>query len=624
MRALAWLTLLTFERTNAASFYLPGMRPRSYKDSGSVKLNVNKLTSTKTQLPYEYYDLPMCKPQHKKHNSETLGQVLSADRITSSDYELKMKEDAQCKKLCTMDYDEADAKKFRDIIDNEYLAHWLVDDLPVAYRMDTKGGEYSFLVRGFPIGFVTPTEHEIHYLYNHHIITVNYHEDPEHFEGARVVGVEVDVRSVKHQLDAEGNVVTCEGLNSNAAEQQFNFQSVEEPGQVTWTYDVKWVPSARPWSRRWEVFLRASLNNKLHFFSIINSLMIVVFLGGIVALIVLRMLRRDISEYNDADDDQAEQGWKNVHGDVFRAPPYPMLLSVSIGTGVQLIVVVTCTLVFALLGFLSPANRGGLIQCGVFCFFLSGIFAGYTSSRYFKFFQGKNWKRNTLLTGVLYPSMLAVVCLILEIMVHSEGSSAAVPISTIFKLLALWLGLSLPLVFVGSYFGLKEETYEVPCRTKMIQRVVPPASWYNSPAFTIFVGGLLCFGAICIEFFFIMTAVWQHQIYYIFGFLFVVMLILGATCAEVGIVMCYFQLCAEDWRWWWRSFMTCASSGGFLFAYAIWYFINKLRIEGAVSSAVYFGYMLVVSGAFALLTGTISFLSCFTFVRSIFGSIKVD
>eukprot|EP00968_Pinguiococcus_pyrenoidosus_P012721 scaffold1130_cov195-Pinguiococcus_pyrenoidosus.AAC.82 len=98
--------------------------------------------------------------------------------------------------------------------------------------MDTKGGEYSFLVRGFPIGFVTPTEHEIHYLYNHHIITVNYHEDPEHFEGARVVGVEVDVRSVKHQLDAEGNVVTCEGLNSNAAEQQFNFQSVEEPGQV--------------------------------------------------------------------------------------------------------------------------------------------------------------------------------------------------------------------------------------------------------------------------------------------------------------------------------------------------------------------------------------------------------
>lgn len=39
------------------------------------------------------------------------------------------------------------------------------------------------------------------------------------------------------------------------------------------------------------------------------------------------------------------------------------------------------------------------------------------------------------------------------------------------------------------------------------------------------------------------------QIYYVFGFLYVVFFILIATCAEITMVMCYFQLCNEDYRW---------------------------------------------------------------------------
>ena len=35
------------------------------------------------------------------------------------------------------------------------------------------------------------------------------------------------------------------------------------------------------------------------------------------------------------------------------------------------------------------------------------------------------------------------------------------------------------------------------------------------------------------------------QLYFVFGFLFVVLLILVVTCAEITIVMCYFQLCNE-------------------------------------------------------------------------------
>lgn len=61
--------------------------------------------------------------------------------------------------------------------------------------------------------------------------------------------------------------------------------------------------------------------------------------------------------------------------------------------------------------------------------------------------------------------------------------------------------------------------------------------------------GVLPFGAVLVELVFVMNALWEQQLYYIFGFLLSVMIILTVTCAEISIVMCYFQLCSEDYRW---------------------------------------------------------------------------
>ena len=68
--------------------------------------------------------------------------------------------------------------------------------------------------------------------------------------------------------------------------------------------------------------------------------------------------------------------------------------------------------------------------------------------------------------------------------------------------------------------------------------------------FSVLIGGILPFGAVFIELFFILTSMWLHQFYYLFGFLCLVYIILVITCAEITIVLCYFQLCSEDYRWW--------------------------------------------------------------------------
>ena len=73
-----------------------------------------------------------------------------------------------------------------------------------------------------------------------------------------------------------------------------------------------------------------------------------------------------------------------------------------------------------------------------------------------------------------------------------------------------------------------------------------------------------------------------------------------------------------------RSFGTCASTGGYVFVYAILFFSTKLDLADFVSGALYFGYMGIISSLFGLVTGTIGFEACFWFNRKIFGAIKVD
>jgi len=58
-------------------------------------------------------------------------------------------------------------------------------------------------------------------------------------------------------------------------------------------------------------------------------------------------------------------------------------------------------------------------------------------------------------------------------------------------------------------------------------------------------GGVLPFGCIFIQLFFILNSLWSNQMYYMFGFLFLVFIILVITCSETTVLLCYFHLCAE-------------------------------------------------------------------------------
>eukprot|EP01024_Parvocaulis_polyphysoides_P007275 TRINITY_DN1217_c0_g2_i1.p2 TRINITY_DN1217_c0_g2~~TRINITY_DN1217_c0_g2_i1.p2 ORF type:complete len:343 (-),score=44.34 TRINITY_DN1217_c0_g2_i1:2098-3126(-) len=342
---------------------------------------------------------------------------------------------------------------------------------------------------------------------------------------------------------------------------------------------------------------------------------------------MMRTLHRDIAKYNQlesTEEAQEETGWKLVHGDVFRPPPSPSLLAAYVGVGVQILGMTVITMIFAVLGFLSPANRGGLLTALLLLFVFMGLFAGYYSARLYKSFKGTQWKGTTLTTALMFPAICFLIFFMLNFLIWGQQSSGAVPFGTLLILCLLWFGISLPLVFIGSYFGYKRPSSEDPVRTNKIPRQIPEQPWYLNPIFSCLIGGILPFGAVFIELFFILTSIWLHQFYYLFGFLGLVLVILVITCAEIAIVLCYFQLCSEDYHWWWRAYFTAGSSALYLFLYSAFYFYTKLDITKTIPMLIFFGYMLIISYGFFCLTGSIGFYACYMFVRTIYAAVKID
>mmetsp|Transcript_92510 Transcript_92510/g.193407 ORF Transcript_92510/g.193407 Transcript_92510/m.193407 type:complete len:640 (+) Transcript_92510:47-1966(+) len=621
--ARAWILLLLSVLGNvevARAFWLPGVAPTQYLEGEKVELKVNKLTSIKTQLPYRYYVLPYCQPETTDIAAENLGEILLGDSVESSLYDIRMNTNASCSVMCEKKISASEKDQFKNMIDLEYQVNWLVDNLPAAMRFHRQSDDsYSYSI-GFPVG----TQRNGKYYVNNHVrIRLHYHVDASDFKGYRVVGFEAYPQSLKHnqRKGANGETITaCDEADDITPQ-----LDIMEVDSIAYSYDVIWVPSPVVWASRWDVYLHANTGH-IHWFSVINSLMIVFFLTVMVAVILLRTLRRDIAKYNDmATDDSAEEtGWKLVHGDVFRKPRHSKALAVSIGSGVQLLVCSVVTLVFSAAGFLSPVHRGSILQGMLLLFTFAGSLAGYVSARFYKMWKGEDWKKTTLLTAFLYPGTVFCIFFVLNLFIWGTKSSGAVPFTTMFALLVLWFGISVPLVFLGAFFGYKKAPVALPVRTNQIPRQIPEQPWYISGTFSSLSGGILPFGAVFTELFFIMSSIWHHQFYHLFGFLMLVLVILVITCAEISITITYFQLTNEDYTWYWRSFLTSAFSAVYVFVYSILFYCTRMQIGHYVGALVYFGYMFVISYTFALITGAVGFCATFVFVRAIYGSIKID
>jgi transmembrane 9 superfamily protein 2/4 len=311
---------------------LPGVVPYEYNKGDPIGIKIVKLDSAKTALPYEYYSLPFCYPKdfERKEATESLGEVLSGDVLENSPYIVLADEPTtQCRVVCQREYQLDDLNKFADKIEDEYRVHWLLDNLPAATKYysqalnaDEGTGPVERYEKGFALGFigrpgVDYEEEAVTYLNNHLKITVLHHEDEEQFKGSRIVGFEVEAKSVKHKVNNQGldqklnyllrdgsgtikevtlenslgkDLETCGRRNNipidydNAEHQRVSHPRGDADRQIIFTYEVEWKVSDIKWVYRWDSYLKMAGDSKIHWFSIINSIMIVLFLSGTTTL----------------------------------------------------------------------------------------------------------------------------------------------------------------------------------------------------------------------------------------------------------------------------------------------------------------------------------------------------
>jgi len=217
--------------------------------------------------------------------------------------------------------------------------------------------------------------------------------------------------------------------------------------------------------------------------------------------------------------------------------------------------------------------------------------------------QGEKWKMNIALTPLLVPGIIFLGFFLLDLFLWAKESSGAVPFTTMIIIILIWFIISVPLSFAGSWLGFRAPAIEPPVRTNQIPRQIPPTTTYLKPIPSMLLVGILPFGAIFVELYFIMSSIWFSKIYYMFGFLFLCYGLMIMTCAAATVLLVYFLLCAENYNWQWRSFLAAGMSAVYIFVNCLVYWVTKLSLSGFVGGVLYIGYSLLISLLFFILTG---------------------
>ncbi|KAK5837217.1 hypothetical protein PVK06_013027 [Gossypium arboreum] len=553
-----------------------------YQSDDPVTLWVNKVGPyNNPQETYNYYSLPFCHPgTNPAHKWGGLGEVLGGNELIDSQIDIKFQKNVDKSTICQLELDEVKVRQFKDAIENSY---W-----------------FEFFM-GF-VGELHPdknSDNGKHVLYTHKNIVIKYNKD-------QIIHVNLTQESPK-PLEA-GRVLDM-------------------------TYSVKWLQTNVTFARRFDVYLDYPFfEHQIHWFSVFNSFMMVIFLTGLVSMILMRTLRNDYAKYAREDDDleslerdvSEESGWKLVHGDVFRPPRYLALLSAVVGTGAQLAMLVLLVILLAIVGTLY-VGRGAIVTTFILCYAFTSFISGYVSGGMYSRNGGKNWIKAMILTASLFPFMCFGIGFILNTIAIFYGSLAAIPFGTMVVVFVIWAFISFPLALLGTVVGRNwSGAPNNPCRVKTIPRPIPEKKWYLTPSVVSMMGGLLPFGSIFIEMYFVFTSFWNYKVYYVYGFMLLVFLILIIVTICVTIVGTYFLLNAENYHWRWTSFFSAASTAIYVYLYSVYYYHVKTKMSGFFQTSFYFGYTLMFCLGLGILCGAVGYLGSNLFVRRIYRNIKCD
>jgi len=569
--------------------------------------NVAPFHNPTEKYPYDLLPWP-CKPKDIHSDNPNLGAIINGERNRDSLYQIHFQRSTNKQTVCgEKELQGRDVNAFIDAINDEYQYEMWVDDLPVFGR----------------VGFAQPNEMmggKLYFLITHRHFHIRYNKD-------QVITVNISTRlQPGHYVEIKKDTPL---------------------EQVHFTYSVAWSPTEIQYSERWEEQMQSNPTRyqvEAHWLWVLNSSLLVVLLTGLLSMILLRTLKNDVARYLQVDQiDQEEMaqsrqsgivtdvddsGWKRIRSDVFRAPSLPYLFSSIVGIGAQILMIAFFLLTLAVIGYFYPGNHGRIYVAAIFLYSFTAYIAGYISSSKLKELVGADnhdWMVSCGITSSLFAGPYLIIFSIVNSIAAYHKSSIALPFATIVAIILLWAFVTFPLTAFGAYRGGKCLIDPYPCHVKKIRRPLPDSlPWYHNNILLALTAGFLPFMAIYVEVHTIFMSVWGHQPYTLFGILLLTFVILLIVTSFVVILMCYFQLTAEDYRWWWSSLIRGSACGIFMYAYAVYYWFYTAQMSGSLQFTMYFGYTFMVSYACCLMLAAVGHWSSRWFVIRIYNAIKSD
>ena len=133
---------------------------------------------------------------------------------------------------------------------------------------------------------------------------------------------------------------------------------------------------------------------------------------------------------------------------------------------------------------------------------------------------GKTWMKQMTISAFLIPSLVCGTAFTINFVAIYYHASRAIPFGTMVAVSCICIFVILPLTLVGTVLGRNLAGQpDYPCRVNAVPRPIPEKKWFMEPAIIALLGGILPFGSIFIEMYFIFTSFWAYKIYYVYGFM---------------------------------------------------------------------------------------------------------
>ena len=173
--------------------------------------------------------------------------------------------------------------------------------------------------------------------------------------------------------------------------------------------------------------------------------------------------------------------------------------------------------------FFSYSRRGSLLSTAIFVYAATSPVNGYFGGSLYARMGGKVWIRQMLVSAFLLPSLVCGTAFFINFIAIYYHASRAIPFGTMVAVACICFFVILPLTLVGTVLGRNlSGTPDFPCRINAVPRPIPEKKWFMEPLVIVLLGGILPFGSIFIEMYFIFTSFWAYKIYYVYGFMLLV------------------------------------------------------------------------------------------------------